>query len=70
MAFTWLTGAVIDRVSYTPIFLIAGLMPIAALAIVQLFIPQISATHCLLDREAPGGLQNVCRTPQRPDRLD
>ena len=43
LAFTYVIGKVADRFSYTPIFLAAGLMPLAALAIVQLLIPKISA---------------------------
>ncbi len=34
----------VDRMSYTPIFLIAGLMPLVALTLVQLLIPRISMT--------------------------
>ena len=49
MAFTWLTGMLVDRFSYTPIFIIAGLMPLVALAVVQWLIPQISVTQ---DRRA------------------
>jgi MFS transporter, ACS family, hexuronate transporter len=41
IVFTWVIGIVVDRVSYTPIFLAAGLMPVVALAIVQGLIPQI-----------------------------
>lgn len=44
LAFTWLTGVVVDRASYTPIFLMAGLMPVAALTLVQLLIPRVSMT--------------------------
>ena len=44
LAFTWLTGVVVDRMSYTPIFLIAGLMPLVALTLAQLLIPRISMT--------------------------
>ena len=44
IAFTWLVGVMVDRFSYTPIFLLAGLMPLVALAIVQWLIPQIPAT--------------------------
>jgi MFS transporter, ACS family, hexuronate transporter len=44
LAFTYVIGRVADRASYTPIFLAAGLMPVVALAIVQLLIPQISKT--------------------------
>jgi predicted MFS family arabinose efflux permease len=42
LAFTWLVGAVVDRFSYTPVFLLAGIMPIVALVIVQWLIPQIA----------------------------
>jgi MFS transporter, ACS family, hexuronate transporter len=45
VAFTWIIGAVVDRFSYTPIFLMAGLMPLVALAIVQWLIPQIAMTE-------------------------
>jgi ACS family hexuronate transporter-like MFS transporter len=41
LLFTWVIGIVVDRVSYTPIFLAAGLMPLAALALVQVLIPSI-----------------------------
>lgn len=44
LAFTWLTGIVVDRVSYTPIFLMAGLLPVIALMLVQLLVPRISMT--------------------------
>jgi MFS transporter, ACS family, hexuronate transporter len=40
----WLIGVVVDRFSYTPIFVVAGLMPLVALAVVQLLVPQISTT--------------------------
>ena len=45
MAFTWLVGAMVDRFSYTPIFIMAGLLPIVALATVHLLIPQITVTE-------------------------
>jgi MFS transporter, ACS family, hexuronate transporter len=44
LAFTAVTGAVVDRFSYMPVFLMAGLMPIAALAIIQWLIPQVAMT--------------------------
>jgi MFS transporter, ACS family, hexuronate transporter len=40
----WLIGLVVDRFSYTPIFLAAGVMPIVALAVVHLLVPRISTT--------------------------
>ncbi len=43
MAFTWLVGTMVDRFSYTPIFFLAGLMPLVALAVVQGLIPYIPA---------------------------
>lgn len=43
--FTWVIGIVVDRVSYTPIFLAAGLMPLVALVLVQILIPTIAATE-------------------------
>ena len=45
LAFTFVIGIVVDRFSYTPIFLMAGLMPIVALGVVQLLIPQIAKTE-------------------------
>jgi ACS family hexuronate transporter-like MFS transporter len=39
--FTWVIGIVVDRVSYTPIFLAAGLLPLMALLLVQLLIPKV-----------------------------
>ena len=44
LAFTYAIGRIADRSSYTPIFFAAGLMPVIALAIVQLLIPHISRT--------------------------
>ena len=44
LAFTYVIGAVADRASYTPIFLAAGLMPVAALVIVQGLIPHIAGS--------------------------
>ena len=41
IAFTWITGRVVDQVSYQPIFVAAGLMPLAALALVFRLIPQV-----------------------------
>jgi MFS transporter, ACS family, hexuronate transporter len=43
MAFTWLVGVVTHHLSYTPIFLIAGLVPLGALVVVHKLIPEISA---------------------------
>jgi ACS family hexuronate transporter-like MFS transporter len=43
VAFTWLAGTLVDRFSYTPVFLLAGLMPLVALAVVQGLIPHIPA---------------------------
>jgi len=45
LAFTCVIGAVVDRVSYTPIFLAAGLLPLVALLVVQLFIPRVEMTR-------------------------
>ena len=42
IAFSWLTGHLVDHVSYTPIFLMAGIMPIVAIVLIQLLIPQIA----------------------------
>ena len=39
MAFTWLVGTMVDRFSYTPIFILAGLMPMVALLVVEWLIP-------------------------------
>jgi len=44
MAFTWLVGAMVDRSSYTPIFIMAGLMPMVALMVVEWLIPLIPST--------------------------
>jgi ACS family hexuronate transporter-like MFS transporter len=45
MASAWAIGAVVDRFSYTPVFVAAGLMPIAALLVVQWFLPHIAMTE-------------------------
>jgi MFS transporter, ACS family, hexuronate transporter len=45
MASAWAIGAVVDRFSYTPIFIVAGLMPLVALAVVQLLIPRIPTSN-------------------------
>jgi MFS transporter, ACS family, hexuronate transporter len=37
----WLIGVVVDRFSYTSIFITAGLMPIVALGVVQILVPHI-----------------------------
>jgi MFS transporter, ACS family, hexuronate transporter len=44
LVFTWLIGVVVDRFSYTPVFFMAALAPILALAVVHTLIPQISMT--------------------------
>ncbi len=41
ITFSWITGLVVDRVSYQPIFVAAGLLPIAAIVFVQILIPNI-----------------------------
>jgi ACS family hexuronate transporter-like MFS transporter len=43
IAFTWLTGAVVDRTSYRPVFAGAALLPVLALVLVQVLIPQIGS---------------------------
>ena len=46
MVFTWLIGTVVDRFhTYTPIFVIAALLPIVALALIQLLIPRIGVAE-------------------------
>ena len=61
LAFTYVIGRIADRSSYTPIFLAAGLMPLAALAIVQLFIPRISGASAKLRKTAlfPNGADDL-----------
>jgi ACS family hexuronate transporter-like MFS transporter len=45
LAFNFVIGYVVDHCSsYTPIFIAAGLMPVVALVIVQLLLPNISMT--------------------------
>jgi ACS family hexuronate transporter-like MFS transporter len=44
MAFTLLTGAVIDMFSYTPIFIMAGLMPLVAAVLIIIGIR--TSSHC------------------------
>jgi ACS family hexuronate transporter-like MFS transporter len=39
--FTWAVGQIIDQFSYQPIFVAAGLLPVLALAPVQLLIPKV-----------------------------
>lgn len=41
IAFTWVTGMVVDRLSYQPMFVAAGLLPLAALVLVMRLIPEI-----------------------------
>ncbi len=43
IAFTWVTGVVVDRLSYQPMFVAAGLLPLAALALVHVLIPEVRA---------------------------
>lgn len=44
MASAWIIGIVVDKFSYTPIFIAAGLMPVVALMVVQWFVPRIAAS--------------------------
>ena len=39
--FTWVTGHIVDQASYKPVFAAAGILPLIALAVVNLLIPQI-----------------------------
>ncbi|WP_437222439.1 MFS transporter [Planctomicrobium sp. SH661] len=39
--FTWMTGEVVDHYSYTPVFVLAGLLPLLALFLVLQLIPRI-----------------------------
>lgn len=39
--FTWATGIVVDQMSYLPIFIAAGFLPIVALIAVQILIPKV-----------------------------
>ena len=48
IAFTWLTGVVVDRMSYQPIFIGAAILPVLALVSVHVLIPKIE----YLDRVA------------------
>lgn len=41
IAFTWVTGLVVDKLSYQPIFAAAGLMPLVALVLVCVLIPTV-----------------------------
>jgi ACS family hexuronate transporter-like MFS transporter len=41
IAFTWLTGVLVDRFSYRPVFIIAGLMPLLAFVLVHVLIRNI-----------------------------
>jgi ACS family hexuronate transporter-like MFS transporter len=41
IAFTWATGQVVDRLSYEPMFVAAGLLPLVALVLVLVLIPRI-----------------------------
>jgi MFS transporter, ACS family, hexuronate transporter len=41
IAFTWLTGVLVDRFSYRPVFIIAGLMPLLAFVLVHILIRNI-----------------------------
>ncbi len=38
---SWIIGRVVDRYSYQPVFVVAGLLPLVAIVLVQLLIPQI-----------------------------
>jgi len=42
IAFTWITGKVVDTTSYEPIFIAAGVMPLFALGLVFVLIPRIN----------------------------
>ena len=42
IAFTWITGKVVDTTSYQPIFIAAGVMPLFALGLVCVLIPRIN----------------------------
>ena len=42
IAFTWITGKVVDTTSYEPIFIAAGVMPLFALGLVCVLIPRIN----------------------------
>ena len=39
--FTWAIGVVVDRFSYQPIFVAAGLLPLLAMLTVQCLIPEV-----------------------------
>jgi ACS family hexuronate transporter-like MFS transporter len=52
LGFTWLTGVVVDNFSYKPIFVMAGLLPLAALGLVQWLIPNIPAGQPLAESNA------------------
>lgn len=50
LLFTWLTGVVVDHLSYQPIFLTAALLPLLALVAIQVLVPRI---HLLREETAP-----------------
>jgi ACS family hexuronate transporter-like MFS transporter len=55
--FTWIIGKVADKFSYQPIFIAAGLMPLLAILLVHLLIPNIQRLELRTRVAAP--LENV-----------
>jgi ACS family hexuronate transporter-like MFS transporter len=41
IAFTWVIGTVVDKFSYQPVFVAAGVMPLVVLLLVQILIPKV-----------------------------
>ena len=52
IAFTALTGFVVDRVSYLPIFVAAALLPVVALVAVEVLIPRIGQVSLMAPKPA------------------
>jgi len=46
IAFTWAIGMVVDKFSYQPVFIAAGVMPLVALLLVQILIPKVKRLDC------------------------
>ncbi|MCE5186819.1 MAG: MFS transporter [Planctomycetaceae bacterium] len=55
MAFTLLTGPIVDRFSYTPVFVMAGIMPLVAVTIIMLGIKYRPALSACGPNERQGG---------------